>query len=65
MYINQVQINKLKKEFELKEDYAENQNHIKVVPPKVELCFYCPLKTFAAHKRAQYMKQYTGIENAR
>jgi hypothetical protein len=21
--------------------------------------FYCPLKTFAGHKRAQYMKQYT------
>jgi hypothetical protein len=49
MYINQVQINKLKKELaELKEDYAEMiVKSYKVVPPKVELCFYCPLKTFA------------------
>jgi hypothetical protein len=39
MYINQVQINKLKKELaELKEDYAEMiVKSYKVVPPKVEL----------------------------
>jgi hypothetical protein len=67
MYINQVQINKLKKELaELKEDYAEMiVKSYKVVPPKVEPCFYCPLKTFAGYKRAQYMKQYTGYRKCK
>jgi septal ring factor EnvC (AmiA/AmiB activator) len=63
MYINQVQINKLKKELaELKEDYAEMiVKSYKSRSSESRAMFLLSSENFLqAYKRAQYMKQYTG-----
>ena len=63
MYINQVQINKLKKELaELKEDYAEMiVKSYKSRSAESRAMFLLSSENFLqAYKRAQYMKQYTG-----
>ncbi|WP_243698863.1 murein hydrolase activator EnvC family protein [Flavobacterium sandaracinum] len=62
MYINQVQINKLKKELvELKEDYAEMiVKSYKSRSSESRAMFLLSSENFLqAYKRAQYMKQYT------
>ncbi|RKS94869.1 septal ring factor EnvC (AmiA/AmiB activator) [Flavobacterium limicola] len=62
MYINQVQINKLKKELaELKEDYAEMiVKSYKSRSAESRAMFLLSSENFLqAYKRAQYMKQYT------
>lgn len=62
MYINQVQINKLKKELvELKEDYAEMIiKSYKSRSEQSRLMFLLSSENFLqAYKRMQYMKQYT------
>ena len=63
MYINQVQINKLKKELaELKEDYAKMiLKSYKSRSAESRAMFILSSENFLqAYKRAQYMKQYTG-----
>ncbi|TWI01240.1 septal ring factor EnvC (AmiA/AmiB activator) [Flavobacterium tiangeerense] len=63
MYINQVQINKLKKELEiLKEDYAKMiVKSYKSRSSESRAMFLLSSENFLqAYKRAQYMKQYTG-----
>ena len=63
MYINQVQINKLKKELaELKEDYAKMiLKSYKSRSAESRAMFLLSSENFLqAYKRAQYMKQYTG-----
>ncbi|MBP4141237.1 peptidoglycan DD-metalloendopeptidase family protein [Flavobacterium sp. P4023] len=63
MYINQVQINKLKKELEiLKEDYAKMiVKSYKSRSEQSRAMFLLSSENFLqAYKRAQYMKQYTG-----
>lgn len=63
MYINQVQINKLKKELaELKEDYANMiVKSYKSRSAESRAMFLLSSENFLqAYKRAQYMKQYTG-----
>ena len=63
MYINQVQINKLKKELEeLKSDYAEMiVKSYKSRSAESRAMFLLSSENFLqAYKRAQYMKQYTG-----
>ena len=63
MYINQVQINKLKKELaELKEDYAKMiVKSYKSRSAESRAMFLLSSENFLqAYKRAQYMKQYTG-----
>ena len=63
MYINQVQINKLKKELaELKEDYAKMiLKSYKSRSEESRAMFILSSENFLqAYKRAQYMKQYTG-----
>lgn len=62
MYINQVQINKLKKELaELKEDYSEMiVKSYKSRSSESRAMFLLSSENFLqAYKRAQYMKQYT------
>ncbi|WP_426062421.1 murein hydrolase activator EnvC family protein [Flavobacterium sp. DSP2-3-1] len=62
MYINQVQINKLKKELaELKEDYAKMiVKSYKSRSSESRAMFLLSSENFLqAYKRAQYMKQYT------
>ncbi|MFV8368843.1 murein hydrolase activator EnvC family protein [Flavobacterium sp. LB2R40] len=62
MYINQVQINKLKKELtELKEDYAQMiVKSYKSRSSESRAMFLLSSENFLqAYKRAQYMKQYT------
>ena len=62
MYINQVKINKLKKELEiLKEDYAEMiVKSYKSRSEQSRAMFILSSENFLqAYKRAQYMKQYT------
>jgi septal ring factor EnvC (AmiA/AmiB activator) len=62
MYINQVQINKLKKDLvELKEDYAEMiVKSYKSRSEQSRAMFLLSSESFAqAYKRFQYMKQYT------
>ncbi|RDI56453.1 murein hydrolase activator EnvC family protein [Flavobacterium glaciei] len=62
MYINQVQINKLKKELaELKEDYAKMiEKSYKSRSSESRAMFLLSSENFLqAYKRAQYMKQYT------
>lgn len=64
MYINQVQINKLKKELALlKEDYAEMiVKSYKSRSEESRAMFLLSSENFLqAYKRAQYMKQYTGF----
>lgn len=64
MYINQVQINKLKKELViLKEDYAKMiVKSYKSRSEESRAMFLLSSKSFLqAYKRAQYMKQYTGF----
>lgn len=63
MYINQLKINKLKKELEvLKEDYAEMiVKSYKSRSEQSRAMFILSSENFLqAYKRAQYMKQYTG-----
>ena len=63
MYINQMQINKLKKELaELKEDYAKMiLKSYKSRSEESRAMFILSSENFLqAYKRAQYMKQYTG-----
>jgi septal ring factor EnvC (AmiA/AmiB activator) len=63
MYINQVQINKLKKELKiLKEDYAKMiVKSYKSRSSESRAMFLLSSENFLqAYKRAQYMKQYTG-----
>ena len=63
MYVNQVQINKLKKELEeLKADYAEMiVKSYKSRSSESKAMFLLSSENFLqAYKRAQYMKQYTG-----
>ena len=63
MYVNQVQINKLKKELEeLKADYAEMiVKSYKSRSSESRAMFLLSSENFLqAYKRAQYMKQYTG-----
>ena len=63
MYINQVQINKLKKELtDLKEDYAKMiVKSYKSRSEESRAMFLLSSENFLqAYKRAQYMKQYTG-----
>lgn len=63
MYINQVKINKLKKELEiLKEDYAKMiVKSYKSRSEQSRAMFLLSSENFLqAYKRAQYMKQYTG-----
>ncbi|MEM8522438.1 septal ring factor EnvC (AmiA/AmiB activator) [Flavobacterium sp. PL12] len=63
MYINQVQINKLKKELaELKEDYSKMiVKSYKSRSEQSRAMFLLSSESFLqAYKRAQYMKQYTG-----
>ena len=63
MYINQMQINKLKKELaELKEDYAKMiVKSYKSRSEESRAMFILSSESFLqAYKRAQYMKQYTG-----
>lgn len=63
MYVNQVQINKLKKELEeLKADYAEMiVKSYKSRSAESRAMFLLSSENFLqAYKRAQYMKQYTG-----
>ena len=63
MYINQVQINKLKKELvDLKEDYAKMiVKSYKSRSTESRAMFILSSESFLqAYKRAQYMKQYTG-----
>ena len=67
MYINQVQINKLKKELaELKEDYAEMiVKSYKSRSEESRAMFILSSENFLqAYKRAQYMKQYTSYRKA-
>lgn len=67
MYINQVQINKLKKELgELKEDYAEMiLKSYKSRSSESRAMFLLSSENFLqAYKRAQYMKQYTSYRKA-
>ncbi|HLF52453.1 murein hydrolase activator EnvC family protein [Flavobacterium sp.] len=62
MYINQIQINRLKKELvELKEDYAEMiLKSYKSRSEQSRAMFLLSSENFLqAYKRAQYMKQYT------
>ncbi|MET0760309.1 MAG: peptidoglycan DD-metalloendopeptidase family protein [Flavobacterium sp.] len=62
MYINQIQINRLKKELvELKEDYAEMiVKSYKSRSEQSRAMFLLSSENFLqAYKRAQYMKQYT------
>ncbi|MDI6048409.1 peptidoglycan DD-metalloendopeptidase family protein [Flavobacterium sp. XS2P24] len=64
MYINQMQINKLKKELALlKEDYAEMiVKSYKSRSEESRAMFLLSSENFLqAYKRAQYMKQYTGF----
>ncbi|MGO4905380.1 murein hydrolase activator EnvC family protein [Flavobacterium sp. W20_MBD1_R3] len=64
MYINQVQINKLKKELiELKEDYSEMiLKSYKSRSSESRAMFLLSSENFLqAYKRAQYMKQYTSF----
>ncbi|WP_240723424.1 murein hydrolase activator EnvC family protein [Flavobacterium sp. GT3P67] len=64
MYINQVQINKLKKELAvLKDDYAEMiVKSYKSRSAESRAMFLLSSENFLqAYKRAQYMKQYTGF----
>ena len=64
MYINQVQINKLKKELEiLKDDYAKMiVKSYKSRSAESRAMFLLSSENFLqAYKRAQYMKQYTGF----
>jgi septal ring factor EnvC (AmiA/AmiB activator) len=64
IYINQVQINKLKKELaELKEDYAEMiLKSYKSRSSESRAMFLLSSENFLqAYKRAQYMKQYTSF----
>jgi septal ring factor EnvC (AmiA/AmiB activator) len=63
MYINQLKINKLKRELEvLKEDYAEMiVKSYKSRSEQSRAMFILSSENFLqAYKRAQYMKQYTG-----
>ena len=63
MYINQLKINKLKKELEvLKDDYAEMiVKSYKSRSEQSRAMFILSSENFLqAYKRAQYMKQYTG-----
>jgi septal ring factor EnvC (AmiA/AmiB activator) len=63
MYINQMQINKLKKELvDLKEDYAKMiVKSYKSRSTESRAMFILSSESFLqAYKRAQYMKQYTG-----
>ena len=63
MYVNQMQINKLKKELEeLKEDYAKMiVKSYKSRSEESRAMFILSSENFLqAYKRAQYMKQYTG-----
>ena len=67
MYINQVQINKLKKELaELKEDYAKMiVKSYKSRSEESRAMFILSSENFLqAYKRAQYMKQYTSYRKA-
>ena len=67
MYINQVQINKLKKELaELKEDYAKMiLKSYKSRSEESRAMFILSSENFLqAYKRAQYMKQYTSYRKA-
>ena len=67
MYINQVQINKLKKELtELKEDYSEMiVKSYKSRSSESRAMFLLSSENFLqAYKRAQYMKQYTSYRKA-
>ncbi len=64
MYINQVQINKLKKELKiLKDDYAKMiVKSYKSRSAESRAMFLLSSENFLqAYKRAQYMKQYTGF----
>ncbi|HEY0047030.1 MAG TPA: peptidoglycan DD-metalloendopeptidase family protein [Flavobacterium sp.] len=67
MYINQVQINRLKKELEdLREDYAEMiRKSYKSRSMQSRAMFLLSSENFLqAYKRAQYMKQYTSYRKA-
>ncbi len=67
MYINQVQINKLKKELgELKEDYAKMiVKSYKSRSSESRAMFILSSENFLqAYKRVQYMKQYTSYRKA-
>ncbi|OAB31476.1 Septal ring factor EnvC, activator of murein hydrolases AmiA and AmiB [Flavobacterium fryxellicola] len=67
MYVNQVQINKLKKELaDLKEDYAEMiVKSYKSRSAESRAMFLLSSENFLqAYKRAQYMKQYTSYRKA-
>ena len=67
MYINQVQINKLKKELGiLKEDYAKMiVKSYKSRSSESRAMFILSSENFLqAYKRAQYMKQYTSYRKA-
>lgn len=67
MYINQVQVNKLKKELELlKEDYAKMiLKSYKSRSEQSRAMFILSSDSFLqAYKRAQYMKQYTSYRKA-
>ena len=67
MYINQLKINKLKKELEvLKEDYADMiVKSYKSRSEQSRAMFILSSENFLqAYKRAQYMKQYTGFRKS-
>lgn len=67
MYINQLKINKLKRELEvLKEDYAKMiLKSYKSRSEQSRAMFLLSSENFLqAYKRAQYMKQYTGYRKA-